>query len=468
MKRFTFAFSMLLALLTFAAEGSADVPQTISYQGVLADGAGNMVSDGPYSFTFKIYNVAVAGAALWTEVQPAVPVVRGGFSVILGSVTPITLPFDTQYWLGISVGGGAELAPRVQLASSPYGLSLRLPFSGSASSGGPALSIKNTGAGPDIVVDHQLNIGSATTDGTADWYRSGFREASVFPFGPVGYWLYVGGDTYGGKGIAAIGNANSVGDPDLFMIGNTNILSLDLTQTGDATVQLPTDAIDSGEIIDEPGIAQSKAGGTTVGTSMTDFTSVTVTTPADGYIFLTANGTHYISGDALGNNNFAYIQISEASAGALDAPHSVILGTYNGSPTPPVQWYAAAAVTRTYFKPAGTYTFYFQGIAINPAHSLNNIYEATLTAMYFPTSRGTVTTVVNGAERAQFSHAQPLVVQGNGPIPASSDGALVDLRELEQRAAQQRAELAKTQADIARARFAEGARARGSAGVRKP
>jgi len=111
---------VLIAVLMLS-QSAAAVPQTMSYQGVLRDAVGNVVPDGSYSLTFRVYNVSAAGAALWTESQ-TVPVEDGIFNVILGSVTPLALPFDVQYWLGVSVGAGPELTPRTQLASSPYAL----------------------------------------------------------------------------------------------------------------------------------------------------------------------------------------------------------------------------------------------------------------------------------------------------------------------------------------------------------
>jgi len=72
--------------------------------------------------TFKIYDVATGGAALWSETHDGasqVEVVHGLFDVELGSITPVDLPFDGQYWLEIVVDGNT-LAPRMPLTSSPY------------------------------------------------------------------------------------------------------------------------------------------------------------------------------------------------------------------------------------------------------------------------------------------------------------------------------------------------------------
>ena len=110
----------------------AAVPSTLGYQGVLTDNSGVVVADGSYSVTFKLYNVSTAGAALWTETQ-TVTTTNGVFSAVLGSVTALGLAFDVQYWLGISVAGGAELTPRVQLTSSPYAFTAKTSESGGGS-----------------------------------------------------------------------------------------------------------------------------------------------------------------------------------------------------------------------------------------------------------------------------------------------------------------------------------------------
>jgi hypothetical protein len=97
------------------------IPETMSYQGVLTDAGGNPVSDGNATLIFRLYDVASGGTALWQETQE-VAVSGGIFNAILGSSTPLNLPFDKPYWLGISIGQGKELTPRVALSASPYSL----------------------------------------------------------------------------------------------------------------------------------------------------------------------------------------------------------------------------------------------------------------------------------------------------------------------------------------------------------
>jgi hypothetical protein len=112
---------LLVVLLAVFETGMANVPRTMSYQGVLKDAVGNVVSDGDYEVTFKLYMVHTGGMVIWTETQ-TLSVADGIFNAILGSVTPLTVPFDRAYWLGVSVEGEPELEPRVELTASPYAL----------------------------------------------------------------------------------------------------------------------------------------------------------------------------------------------------------------------------------------------------------------------------------------------------------------------------------------------------------
>jgi hypothetical protein len=112
--------ALLAALLLVPCLAQADIPEIMSYQGVLRDGSGNPVPDGSYNVTFRIYDVAAGGTALWSEGQP-LAAMGGIISAHLGSVTTLTtLDFDVPYWLGISVENGAELVPRTAFTTVPY------------------------------------------------------------------------------------------------------------------------------------------------------------------------------------------------------------------------------------------------------------------------------------------------------------------------------------------------------------
>jgi hypothetical protein len=116
----------LLAAGVFFSSSSAsagEVPKLVHFQGRLTDASTGDPRTGNFDITFRVYDQASGGAALWTETQTAVPVSsKGIFSVLLGGVTTLNLAFDSQYWLSIQVGTEAELAPRYQLASAPYAI----------------------------------------------------------------------------------------------------------------------------------------------------------------------------------------------------------------------------------------------------------------------------------------------------------------------------------------------------------
>jgi cytoskeletal protein CcmA (bactofilin family) len=96
-----------------------------SVQGVLRDPLGRTVDDGQYSVTFKIYDDASSGSALWTEEHESVSVQHGIFTELLGGITAMdNLAFNTTYWIGISVDEGDEMSPRTQLTTSPYSKSV--------------------------------------------------------------------------------------------------------------------------------------------------------------------------------------------------------------------------------------------------------------------------------------------------------------------------------------------------------
>ncbi|MEO0077873.1 MAG: hypothetical protein ABIK86_02615, partial [candidate division WOR-3 bacterium] len=96
------------------------IPRMLSYQGKLTDTAGRAVRDSEYTVLFGLYTVPSGGSAFWNETQ-TVRTKSGLFSVLLGSVTPIgSMPDAGAAYLGMAVAGGAELTPRLRIASAAY------------------------------------------------------------------------------------------------------------------------------------------------------------------------------------------------------------------------------------------------------------------------------------------------------------------------------------------------------------
>lgn len=168
--RLSFSFKQFALTLFIAATLSfpalAQVPRTFSIQGFVSDGAGNAVADGAHQITVAIYDTPTGGSPLYSQSMGA-EVRDGVFSTIVGEsmVIPETVAFDRQYYIGIAVDGGQELAPRTKLTSTPNAIratvadSLALPFAASYAGPGPAVfAIERTAAGHAIAAD--LNSGS--------------------------------------------------------------------------------------------------------------------------------------------------------------------------------------------------------------------------------------------------------------------------------------------------------------------
>jgi hypothetical protein len=123
MKQFSCLSSMVVVMMISCLMASAQIPRTLSYQGVLTDSLGNPKPDGTYSFTFRLYDAESGGGALWTEAK-TLAVRRGLFSTFLGDQVTFgaSLTFERQYWLSVQVAGQPELSPRIPLSAAGYSL----------------------------------------------------------------------------------------------------------------------------------------------------------------------------------------------------------------------------------------------------------------------------------------------------------------------------------------------------------
>jgi hypothetical protein len=106
---------------------SSTSTSTISYQGRLADTAGNPLT-GYYDMRFRIYDSPTTADPLWEEewdAENSVAVSDGLFNVMLGSINNTladSIEGHDELYLGIQVDQDSEMEPRVQLGSVPFSM----------------------------------------------------------------------------------------------------------------------------------------------------------------------------------------------------------------------------------------------------------------------------------------------------------------------------------------------------------
>jgi hypothetical protein len=389
-----------------ALTAHAQAPQRISYQGVLTNDQG-VPLDGSYNLTFKLYvENPLFGAASWTETQNAVVVTAGFFAVELGKVNPITLPMTVPYFLGISVNGGTELAPRTPLTSAPYALGLQIPFGTTVSTTGSALFIRNNGTGAAMEAVGLIKVGaSSSVSGTLNLYQQGAANPVV----EIGTEAPHGGrirafdesgnmfgtlepdiDGSGGEfevrrgvgqvGFQVDGNWAGTGQPLVKIEGSSRSVTFNMNSSGNGSVQLPADAVSASETLDEPGVANVRSTSTTTtGVNATlNLLTRSITVPAAGYIVATASA-QIMPGATFGS--ILWLSVSDQSV----TPGDVEFAT-NG----PNAGYTSVASAQAVFQvSAGVHTLYLVGRTLTSGWDVGPRH---LTLMYFPTAYGTTQT----------------------------------------------------------------------------
>lgn len=118
MKKMILIAIMMVAMATSA---QAFAPETLTFQGRLTEADGTALPNGNYSVTFRLYTQASGGSPIWSNTRQ-VALNNGVFSLLLGEDSPLALPFDQLYYVGVQYEADPEMAPRVPLSSTPYSL----------------------------------------------------------------------------------------------------------------------------------------------------------------------------------------------------------------------------------------------------------------------------------------------------------------------------------------------------------
>jgi hypothetical protein len=154
---------VLCALFIFPLAASADVPNTINYQGFLTDPAGNPLNSA-VNLLFKIYGAAEGGTALWQENHVNIAIFDGVFNVVLGQTVPFPQNlFDASgsLYLGVTVDSDSEMTPRQVLTSVPFAIRAAVAQTAMAL---PTGTINSTMLSDYAVTGAKIDFDSITSD----------------------------------------------------------------------------------------------------------------------------------------------------------------------------------------------------------------------------------------------------------------------------------------------------------------
>jgi hypothetical protein len=440
-----------LALLVLALTANAEIPRNINYQGQLTDHATGEPVTGTVDLTFVIYSCescTYAEDILWSESHAGVPVDNGLFNVVLNNI-PDSAFTKPDRWLGITVNTDLELSPRTQLTSVAYA------YRALRSDTAEALvqDIYLDEAGDDLTGN--LNLGEGGVGGNVEvgpahaniWLKDNNNntvEIYGALFGEIILYDMDYDQTARLTAHSASGGELSLSEAD----GTPSIKLYAGGSTGDLKVMLPDSAINSDEILDEPGVARDSYHMVSLTEEYQTLASVDITTPAPGYVYLIARCDVYLTG------------MTELTGVTLfvDAPTGTPIGDWLGFVSGEVgteRRHPAMVDGMYYNDAAGTFTYTLQGVALVESGTLYAM-NITLTALYFPTSYATVSGMVS--DPSGFPDAVPVPTYDHKGNPTGETRYKVDLRHLELQAKQKRIEALEAELELERARTELGER----------
>jgi hypothetical protein len=114
----------LMATWVGQSRAAAGINKQINFQGKVVNANGTNVTNGSYTFVFKIYDDASLGGVheLWSETK-SLTVTDGIFQTNLGSSTslPGSVDFNTDtIYLGINFNSDGEMTPRIRFTAAAY------------------------------------------------------------------------------------------------------------------------------------------------------------------------------------------------------------------------------------------------------------------------------------------------------------------------------------------------------------
>ena len=127
----TFKQSIIMLFLLIGV-AFAVIPTAITIHGKLTNANNVAQVSKTVNMTFAIYNVSSGGTALYTSSNANITTDYSG--VYSYQLTGLALPFDVNYFLGVTIANDSEMTPRINITSNGY--AYRANISDSLSSSG--------------------------------------------------------------------------------------------------------------------------------------------------------------------------------------------------------------------------------------------------------------------------------------------------------------------------------------------
>jgi hypothetical protein len=339
---------LALAGVLVGTGAHAQIPRTLSYQGLLTDTVGTPLPDGSYSITFRLYQTSAGGGALWQEAH-TLQTKRGVFATNLGGVNLLSLPFDRQYWMSIQIGGNPELTPRMALNSSAYSLhtqkadtatfAMTAPQQAIADSARVAGSIPNNSVNTakiqdDAVTSAKILDGAIQRVDVANNFKAPRADTSDFSLSGSGPWVVNGSDINYTNGSVSIGTTSSGAKLSIVTSSNGNAIDA----TGLNGVSASGTNIGVGANGGNIGVSGFSSSGTGVNGASTNSYGVYASS-TNGYGVYAVGGPNGVVASAVSGAG-----VSATSSGG---PGVVALGGTNGV--------EASGTTRGVYAGGGTY-----------------------------------------------------------------------------------------------------------------
>lgn len=174
--------------------------------------------------------------------------------------------------------------------------------------------------------------------------------------------------------------------PAFNLNGENSFFGIFGANSGNASVQMSSNAVNSLEILDEPGLANNQVGFIGITTTLTSVISRSITVPAGGFVLVLFDGDvgmNHVAG------SLSYVEwIIDDVAGGAGSGNDDMLHLLPTTAATGLYDFASSSHAVFAVPSAGTYTYHVN-MARTGATSAT-LFDGQMTVIYFPTAYGTV------------------------------------------------------------------------------